>query len=155
MRSVIRLVLAGLLLWAGVSKLAGRQDASDTMFDAFMSRTPTTAYAVLAVEIVLGLWLLSDMRVRPAAIATVVLLSAFSGALAAEMRKERPKPCGCLGAVTARADPDVIRQQLAVSLLRNGLMMAGACVLVVRGNRRSPGTGAGEAGTGSAVASPA
>lgn len=66
------------------------------------------AVAAVAVEIVMGLWLLSHRRERLASIVAIVLLAGFCAYLVAAYVKVGDAPCGCMGKLTSGKVTDAI-----------------------------------------------
>lgn len=99
-RLLVRLVPAGLLLWAGVAKALDRQesilavDAYDVLPDAFVRPVATILPWVeigVAVLLVLGLF------VRFAGAATAVLAAVFIAGMAQAKARGLQIDCGCFG----------------------------------------------------------
>ena len=136
-RILVRCVLASVLLWAAFAKLLNghNQMRPVTVFDEWTSHS-SVRIALIAGEIALAVWLISGLWNRMAAVTLLVLLSAFSAVLTLELKREHPKPCGCMGPAAAIYDPAVIRKSLDWSLARNGALMFCAASLFVRAERR-------------------
>jgi hypothetical protein len=147
---MLRLVLAATFLGFGGLKLyglrTGHADTVQSMFNLYLGTHGPWRYLASASEIVLGLWLLSGLRLRAAATSALVVLVLFSALIGWELLKDDPVPCGC-GATLAGPPPalptqisqvwpppprDVapIRRDLALGLARNlALLIATAMIL--------------------------
>lgn len=95
-RSFIALVAGGVLLTAGLGKLLQSAGFSGSIS---LSDFPLI---VAAIEIVLGLWLLSGFRLRAACMAACLLFAAFlgaqlAGAASITTTSSPESPCGCFG----------------------------------------------------------
>ena len=105
------------------------------MYDQLFQH-PIGRYVWIGFEAGMGMWLVSGIRGRASAVTLLILLSIFSGLIVAEMTREFPKPCGCMGAeFVAMHDPAAIRRSLALSLTRNAAMMSGAAWLFLGAGR--------------------
>jgi len=138
---IIRIVVAGILLWAAWKKFSV-PPGSVTMYDGWVRSFPPIRFALPGLELVLAVWLASGWRVRIPVIAAIVLLSIFSALLAAELSKDNPDPCGCLETPDAIVAPELIRRDLMLGVARNLAMMTGLAYLLAsaprdRARRRS------------------
>jgi hypothetical protein len=126
----IRISLAIVFLYSGTAKIFRRDmgQTRPTIFAEWSHSTPVR-YTAVCGEVALSLWLLSGMKSNAAGILALAILSAFSGLIVLELGRDRPKPCGCMGAQSIATDPRVIRSSLQFDLTRNGVMMAGAAWL--------------------------
>lgn len=127
-RFLARIVIACVFLFAAFSKLLAGKAAGipDTLYGQW-SQTPPAHYTAIACETAIGLWLLTHRWTRGAAIVVILLLSVFSGLIVADLQRDRPLPCGCMGdKFVAAHDPSVIRNSLIWSLIRNSLLIGGA-----------------------------
>jgi uncharacterized membrane protein YphA (DoxX/SURF4 family) len=117
-------VVGTLFLWSAyLHREEPRLDVAPTMVDDFARRIGRSW--IVGAESLLGIWLLSGVFPRTSAVFTIVVLSAYSGAIVHETRKPSPKPCGCLS-VPGPTRADVTRRGLYWSLCRNAIIM-GAC----------------------------
>src|SRR5271170_3254256 len=93
----LRLVIAGLLAYAAFQKLKQPQDASPTrtVLDAWSDGSPAFRYSLVAIEFGIAMWLIAAITPRTTALCAIILFSAFSGALAVEIKRPHPRPCGC------------------------------------------------------------
>ncbi len=133
-----RLTLACVFLIAAVAKLhtGPNRGIGKTIYEQW-SQHMVIYDASIFCEAALGIWLLSGRWGRQAALTTVLLISGFSGLIILELGRERPMPCGCLGAeFVAAHDPVAVRRSLAFSLFANGLIISGALWLYFRADRR-------------------
>jgi uncharacterized membrane protein YphA (DoxX/SURF4 family) len=118
--AIIRVSLAIVLAYAGISKLAaGRSE------NTIYGRSPRWVQQTLPVgECCVAIWLLSGIYSRAAAVTIVCLLSLFSGLIALELGRPKPVPCGCGLAVVTESG--AARGSLLISLSINiSLMVAG------------------------------
>ena len=92
---------------------------SATMFN---SLPPVIQWILLAAELALSLWLASGFLPRWSALATIVVLSTFLGALVVELGKPDPQPCGCLGALSTGS----ATRGLWISLSLDGVLLLAA-----------------------------
>jgi hypothetical protein len=124
-RVLARLLIAGTFLWAAFAKLRmGQSNAPPATLYEQWAQAYSIHYALIFSEVALAVWLLSNCRQRAATIAVVVVLSAFSGLLLAELGRDHPLPCGCMGAeYLAAHDPAAVRITLAWSLGRNTFLI--------------------------------
>ena len=99
---VASVILAGVLLFAGVSKLAG-----DWRADVRAIGVPwVLAAPVPFVEIAIGALLVVQWQRRPVALAAIALLVVFTGFIALELSHGRRPTCACFGArSSARLGP--------------------------------------------------
>lgn len=104
------------------------------------------ATSAIAAEACVGVWLLSHVRARHAAIATVALLLAFSVYLLVAYASVGNAACGCLGKLNGA--------KLTDALLRNGAMIASLIPSMVgpwsRSHRESSRPGTSRASFGAA-----
>jgi uncharacterized membrane protein YphA (DoxX/SURF4 family) len=95
-----RLLLAVVLLWAGLSKVGERQssilavDAYDVLPEALVE---PVAILLPWLEIALGVLLLLGLFVRVAAVGTAVLMLAFLAGMAQAKARGLAIDCGCFG----------------------------------------------------------
>jgi uncharacterized membrane protein YphA (DoxX/SURF4 family) len=82
---ILRLCVAGYLIAAGVGKLVAHDvttsSNSPTMLAAYVGTRQWLLWLLAAVEIGSGGWLLTGLLLRSSSIATIVLLSSFTGLL--------------------------------------------------------------------------
>jgi uncharacterized membrane protein YphA (DoxX/SURF4 family) len=138
-RFLARITIACVFLFAAFSNIRSGNAAGipDTLYEQ-LSQTHPAHYASIACEAAIGLWLLSPRWTRGAAIVVILLLSVFSGLIVADLQRDRPMPCGCMGAeFVATHDPSAIRKSLIWSLIRNSLLIGGAQLLLFTGDQRS------------------
>lgn len=129
---LIRVLVAGVLLWAAWKKFA-IPPGQLTMYDAWVAAYPLLRFALPTTEAVLAVWLATGWHVRvPATIALVMLLT-FSMLVAAETTKPIPSPCGCLETPGTIETPDITRHGLLTGLARNVAMIAGLGYLLATG----------------------
>ncbi|MEI8194839.1 MAG: MauE/DoxX family redox-associated membrane protein [Phycisphaerae bacterium] len=96
---ILRLVLAGVFLWFGGTKLYAlimqHHSTLPTMFDYYLGTTGPWRFVACGVEIMLGLWLLIGWFRHLVVWTTFLVLLAFTGLIAWELQKADPLPCGC------------------------------------------------------------
>lgn len=95
-----RLVLAGILLWAGLAKLVQplvalqAVQAYELVPEALV---PVIGYGLPLLEVVLGLFLVAGLLTRPVAIAVIVVMVLFIAAVASAWARGLSIDCGCFG----------------------------------------------------------
>lgn len=124
-----RVLIAGVLLWAACAKWT--QGISylppESIYDRIVGMSLWRHYAILAVESLLALWLLSAIRPRWSALAGGMLLLGFTAILAAEIFRASPALCGCgISQVYPGGDP---RIDLGMGIARNVLLLIGCAWL--------------------------
>jgi hypothetical protein len=136
---VVRCGLAALFFWAAYAKIA-LSPQGPTLYQHWITLYPALRYLVPGAEILLGVWLLVGLRPKLASLATVVMISAFSGLLAMEMTREHPRPCGCMGlAASAAYDPRVVYWGLLGGLTRNvGIIIGAGFLFLSSGTAPTP-----------------
>ena len=97
---VLRVVLGALFLWAAATKLpdmaAFAQDVANyRVLPAVL--VPWAAAAVVGIEAVCGIALITGILARPAAVLTAILLLAFTAFLAQALLRGIDLRCGCFG----------------------------------------------------------
>ena len=123
---VARLVLAAVFAVAGAAKLADRDDARRTLrgFEVPAALVAPLALLVPGAELATAGALLATPTVVAGAVAAIVLLTAFSAAIAVAIARGRQVQCTCFGRLYSAM---VSRRTLA----RNGLLLAGAAFVLV------------------------
>lgn len=102
-----------------------------TIYDRIVGFSLWRHYAILAMEGVIGLWVIIGIRPRWSSIAAGVLLLAFCALLGAELVRENPSTCGCgIRQVFPGGDP---RVDLIMGLVRNGILLLGCAWLYLLG----------------------
>ena len=144
LRLGLRLMLAGVFAFSAVGKLRGGAGGDD-LAARLLGGSAGLLVTLAVFELLLAGWLVSGVKPLAAAAVTAVLLAGFSGVLAGEMRRDMPRPCGCLGAAAAEG-PAAVRRGLELSLLRNAALLAGVGGLALLETRRGRG---GQAACGS------
>ena len=91
---LVRLLVAGVLGWAGLAKAIWVD--RDTLVGRWSGHVPGLRWALIGLEWMLALWLLSGWQLRQAATATALVLLVFMGILAVDVNLPHPVPCGCL-----------------------------------------------------------
>jgi uncharacterized membrane protein YphA (DoxX/SURF4 family) len=130
-----RVVLAGVLLaaaWGKARAGVNQTPFPETIYDRVVQGHAWVHWALLGVEVLLGLWLLLGWRRRAALVVTLVVLLGMSGLLVREIVSPDPMGCGCgLQPVMPGRGPEVVRRELLLSLARNALLMVGAVYLLL------------------------
>jgi len=124
--AVCRIVLGGLFIWAAVTKLpdvaAFAQDVANyRVIPAAL--VPILAAAVVGIELLAGIALVTGVMERPAAAVLAVLLAAFTGLLTQALLRGIDLRCGCFGGDERASWWTVVRD----------LVMLAAAVAVARG----------------------
>ena len=110
--TIARIVVGLILLWAAAAKLRRRDDLPDwlTAYGLPARYARETAWAVMAVEAVVGLLLVLGVAMPFPAYAAVALGVAFLAALGqARLRGVERLRCGCFGASEGKTDHLLIR----------------------------------------------
>lgn len=125
---LIRLLLAAVFLLAGIGKLLDRQGSEEALrsFDVPAPLVKPAAAVLPWAEIALAVILLFNSISWFGAIAGAALLAAFSAAMLRQISKGNAPDCHCFGQI--HSEPVGAR-----SLIRNGLFMLLALVLVISG----------------------
>lgn len=97
---VVRVLLGGLLLAAGASKVGHSTDLASTI--ATFRLLPAQIVGPLAlalpyVEILLGAYLVAGLFTRAVAIVAAVQFFCYAGAIASAVLRHIPANCGCFG----------------------------------------------------------
>lgn len=128
--TVVRLVLAGVCLWAGLAKV-GDLPASVRAVRAFEIVPEVLAkpvgYGLPVLEIALGVLLLVGLLTRWAAAVVALLMLAFAIGIAAAWARGLSIDCGCFGG-GGPTDPDLT--QYPWEIARDLAIAAGAVLLV-------------------------
>lgn len=123
----IRLVLGGVFVWAGTTKLVQPSSFVETV--AAFAILPVDwiapfALSVIWIELIAGGLLLLDIWPRSNALVVLALLVVFSAALGINMYRGNDVACGCFGGDGSSS--------LAWALLRDLLLAGGAAVLLAQ-----------------------
>lgn len=128
--TVVRLVLAGICLWAGLAKI-GDLPASVRAVRAFELVPEALArpvgYGLPVLEIAVGLLLLLGLLTRWAGVLVLILMSAFVIGIVAAWARGLSIDCGCFGG-GGPTDPDLTQYPLEIA--RDLAIGAGAVLLV-------------------------
>jgi hypothetical protein len=133
-----RVALAGVLVLAGLGKLADREASHESIvaFGAPARAASVLSWALLGTELTTAVVLLLDPLDRIGAAAALILLAVVSAAVAANLIRGRAPVCNCFGQVS--------REKIGWSTLaRNGLLVSVAAYIAAGG--REPGLFAGVA----------
>ena len=111
LRTVVRLVLAGVWLWAAAAKLP-HPESSVTAVRAYQilpgNLADTVGHALPIVEAMVGILLLIGFLTRPAAVVSLLLYAAFVIGVASVWIRGISIDCGCFGG--GGADPNAIHE---------------------------------------------
>lgn len=97
---VVRIALAGILLWAGLAKLLQPLVALQAVAAYELlppDLVPMVGYGLPLLEVALALLLLAGLLTRPVAIAVAGLMVAFIAAVASAWVRGLSIDCGCFG----------------------------------------------------------
>ena len=133
---VVRLVLGGVWLWAGLAKLTdplGSVRAVQAYELLPSSLAETVGYALPAVEVVIGLALVLGVMTRGAAVLSAVLFLAFVVGIASVWARGMEIDCGCFGG--GGPDPDA-SSDYPFEIARDLALLAGSLLLVKAGPGR-------------------
>jgi hypothetical protein len=135
---IVQWILAFVFAITAGLKVAAMVQASRgaTVVTLFNSLPSWQRWAVVVVELVLAVWLAAGWKPRWGAMAAIVVLSGFMGAVIVEMGRPHPKPCGCFGMLTTGS----VAQGLWITFAMDCLMLLGALWVyfrAARGIRRS------------------
>ncbi len=127
---VWRLLIGGVLLVSAYAKWSHGLNLGpvESIYDRIVAYSYTRHYSILAVEALIGLWMLSSLKPRWSSAVAGALLLAFTGILAAELFRQTPALCGC---GIRQVFPDGIdpRVELGFSIGRNVLLLLGCAWL--------------------------
>lgn len=126
-----RLLIGSVLLLAAWGKWweGMHYGPPQTIYDRFVAMAPWRHYAMLALEAIVALWLISGWRTRAAAWVTGGMLGAFTLLLAAEIWRRTPALCGCgIAEIYPEGDP---RVALAMGIVRNAILIFGCVWLIL------------------------
>jgi uncharacterized membrane protein YphA (DoxX/SURF4 family) len=132
----LRLAVAAAFLVGAFVKLrnlGGAESTSSTIYESVTHSHSAMGYSFIVCEGLLGIWLLSGRFVRIAGLVSVIAFSIFIGFISVELRKERPKPCGCLTLHPVAKDVSNVRGELRFALVRDLGLLAAAGLLFVSG----------------------
>ncbi len=121
-----------------------------TYYGNFAHTAPAFGWAIVAGELLLGVWLVTGFRSRLAAATALFSLSLFSGAIVADMLAKHPLPCGCFGAAWEAAhSPAAIEHALSIGLARDVVfILLAASVLIFAPEPRGSHLSESESPTG-------
>ena len=129
---VLRLLLAGVFLFAAYTKLRQPWLLFAMSIDSYAILPEwavlATAHVLPWAELLLGLLLLTGVRLRYAAVAATVILSIFFAAIVRSYIKGMAIDCGCFGVGEALS---------AKTLVRDGALIASAIALTILAMRGS------------------
>lgn len=93
-----------------------------SIYDRIVAGIPMRHYAILASEVLVGVWMLSGIKPRWSAIYTAVLLTAYTILLGIEFVDPNPQACDCGLRLLRPGNP---RVDLAIGIVRNILLLLG------------------------------
>ena len=133
-------ILGGLVLIAAALAKIFVPAVKSSLFGTLDHAMPWLAWATTAVELLLGLWLISGWRNGGAAVGALLLFSIFSGVIVHDMLQHHPQPCGCFGAAWQQAhEPAAIERRLAVGLTCDLAAIAALVVVLAAGGPSGKG----------------
>ena len=143
-RTALRWLLAGVLLLAALSKLASLHG----FYVALLTyKLPVPNFVLKSLTIVLpwlellcGLMLLSNVRVQPALLWTVILFGAFALATGQAWARGLNIACGCFKLNLFGSDWGALFESAGFACLRAVLLCVGAIVLFRKCSVRPPAT---------------
>lgn len=118
---VLRVIVAALFLYAGITKIGDPQSFADSIATFRMLPPELINLVALGIppfEVILGLMLLSGWKLRPAAFGILGLTVVFAIALSQALIRGLEVDCGCFGS----GEPSVLKTW--ASLGRDLLLMA-------------------------------
>lgn len=122
-----RVLIGGVFLLAAYGKWKEGINylPAETIYDRIVGFSLWRHNTILAIETIIGLWVISSWRPRWSVMAAGTMLLAFCALLGAELWRETPMNCGCgMRQVFPDGDP---RVGLIIGLVRNGVLLLG-CV---------------------------
>jgi hypothetical protein len=124
--SLTTIFVAAVFLASGLGKLTARGAVSPFIEQLGIPRTwsPAISIVVPAAEVLLGLLLVTGITLRPAAVASAVVASAFLAAQLVALARGGTASCRCFGVLDTALRP-------AVSTLRAAMFLAATVALVV------------------------
>jgi len=136
--------LGGTFIYASLQKWINPVEAdSNTLFVAIVGKG-LISDIVVGLEAVLGLWLITNWRWRLSVSVTSIILLFFAGLLVSEVRREKPRDCGCAGSTSGSTHPDDVRFNLLSRAGQNVLFAsAGMFVFMADGRRKQSRSGGG------------
>lgn len=134
---LLRFAVAGIFLYAGVTKIADPQSFADSI--ATFQMMPPQLINLLALglppfEVILAVMILTGWKLRPAAFGILALTVVFAIALVQALVRGLEVDCGCFGS----GEPSVWKTW--ASLGRDLLLMAAAAWLYFRSHQQATGT---------------
>jgi uncharacterized membrane protein YphA (DoxX/SURF4 family) len=134
---VLRLVLGGLFILAGISKLQNPAVFGGAIykFDLGLaeSQIKVLAFAIPWTEIITGTLLVLGLMTRGAALVLLTMLAGFTFGIVRLIAAGKSVDCGCFGQLKLFCGDAPLG---ACHLIRNGIMMAAALVIMVMGPGR-------------------
>ncbi len=134
--TAVRLVLGGVWVVAGALKLPDPA-AAERAVRAYElvpeGVVPLLAFGLPVLEVALGVLLLAGAFVRPAAVASALLLAVFTAAVASAWARGLTIDCGCFG---DGGEVDADQTAYLTEVLRDVALLAGSLLLGVRPRTR-------------------
>ena len=120
---ILAMITGMILIIAALAKIFWPA-ARNSLFGTLAHNMPWLTWSIIAIELLLGLWLITGWRIGGAAMAALLLFSIFSGVILHDMLQHHPQPCGCLGRAWQLAhEPAIIERHLAFGLGRKILLI--------------------------------
>lgn len=122
----LRVILGIIFIQAAVQKAWVPDDRPLTIYDAYFPPGSARHWAFVGIEAAIGLWLISGIRARAAALVAMLVFLAFIGVLFREVLKTDPRLCGC---GLESVEPDSIHAALWRAIGFDVLLLLGAAWL--------------------------
>ncbi|MGY1771580.1 MauE/DoxX family redox-associated membrane protein [Blastococcus sp. SYSU D00813] len=134
--TVLRLLVGGVWVVTGALKLpdpAAAERAVRAYQLAPEALVPVLAFGLPVLEIAVGLLLLTGAFVRPAAVASALLLAGFTAAVASAWARGLTIDCGCFG---GGGEVDADRTAYLSEIVRDVALLGASVLLAVRPRTR-------------------
>lgn len=97
-----------------------------SIYDRIVAGSPMRHYAILATEVLAGVWVLSGLKLRWAAVYTAAMLTIYIIVLGVAIADPNPKVCDCgVRPVFPEDNARMMRVNLAIGIVRNVILMLG------------------------------
>lgn len=133
-----RVLIAGVFLLAAWNKWQEGINFTPpwSIYDRLVAGSALRHGAIIGLEVLVGLWVLSSLRTRYAAAAAGLILSGFIVILYLELQSQSPSDCGCgITQVFPGGDP---RVGLRAGIVRNAMLLLGCGWLMLMGDDQKP-----------------
>ncbi|REJ78987.1 MAG: DoxX family membrane protein [Acidobacteria bacterium] len=126
---LLRLLLSGVFLIAGIGKLLDRQGSEKALaeFDVPSPLVSPLAAVLPWIELLVAFFLLFGSFAWPAAIVATVLLALFTAGMLLQIARGRAPDCHCFGQI--HSEPVGVK-----SLIRNAALLAVAILILIAGS---------------------